>query len=442
MPPNTFAFYMAVENSCTFSTTCPGFAKIEFSVPLPEPDPMASELESPALNSEPSNSWRRCGWETRLIHEGEDDQPMGAIVPPLFQSAVFTHASLSSFEAASENPNGADPVYSPWGNPTVALVERKFAAMDGCEAAKLTGDGMAAIGTALLSCLKTGAHVVTLDSTYNTTLRNLGEVFSRYGVTFTMVDGRDPQTIFDAVRPETQLIYLESPSSLLFRLQDLRKVAAFAKQRNITTMIDNTYSTPLLQRPAELGIDIVVQSTSKYLGGHADLNGGLICSTKDRIDRLAINEVKLFGTIMAPFVAWLLLRGLRTLPLRLKQVSETANRIAGWLESRPDVRNVHHVGLKSYPQRELFLSQMEGSTGLFSFEPAWSEHEKTRRFVEALKVFRIGVSWGGPFSLVLPTAYQHQGAEDTYPLIRLYCGLETPEDLLRDLQQAFDAVYG
>lgn len=411
-----------------------GQAAPEFTMDprVPEPSCNGHSAEHPAGSGEV---------ETLLQHLGEEEHPLGALVPPLFQSAIYTYRDLDLFEAANEAPYREDPVYSPWGNPTVSLVERKMAALDGTEAAKLTGDGMAAIGTALLASLERGSHVVTVDSTYSTTLRLLRETLERYGVRFTCVDGRDPETIFDAVTADTSVIYLESPSSLLFRLQDLRAIAAFAKQRGITTMIDNTYSTPLFQRPAELGVDIVLQSTSKYLGGHSDLNGGAICTTKERIERMAHGEVKLFGTIMAPFVAWLLLRGLRTLPLRLRHVQESANLVASWLEQRPEVEVVHHVGLASYPQRELFLSQMRGSTGLFTFVPKNQDREWTKAFLEALRVFRIGVSWGGPFSLAIPVTDPTSPAESPVRMIRLYCGLEHPKDLVADLDQALAAAH-
>ncbi|MEJ5169857.1 MAG: PLP-dependent aspartate aminotransferase family protein [Fimbriimonadales bacterium] len=374
--------------------------------------------------------------ETLLQHLGEEDHPMGALVPPLFQSAIYTYKDLDRFEAANEAPYLDDPVYSPWGNPTVRLVERKMAALDGTEDAKLTGDGMAAIGTALLASLERGSHVVTIDSTYSTTLRLLRETLERYGVRFTCVDGRETETILDAVTPDTSVIYLESPSSLLFRLQDIRAVTSYAKQRGITTMIDNTYSTPLLQRPAELGVDVVLQSTSKYLGGHSDLNGGAICTTRERIARMAHGEVKLFGTIMAPFVAWLLLRGLRTLPLRLRHVEASANQVASWLEQRPEAEVVHHVGLRSFPQRKLFLAQMRGSTGLFSFVPKNQDRGWIKAFLEALRIFRIGVSWGGPFSLAMPAVDPTSPKDSPVHLIRIYCGLEHPEDLISDLDQA------
>ncbi|MCX7798925.1 MAG: PLP-dependent aspartate aminotransferase family protein [Fimbriimonadales bacterium] len=373
-----------------------------------------------------------------LQHVEERGQPLGALVPPLFQSAIYTYSDLDRFEAAAQAAYLDDPVYSPWGNPTVSLVERKMAALDGTEAAKLTGDGMAAIGMALLASLERGSHVVTIDSTYSTTLRLLRETLRRYGVEFTCVDGREPESVFDAVRPDTSVIFLESPSSLLFRLQDLGAIAAYARQKGIVTIIDNTYSTPLRQRPAEHGIDIVVQSTSKYLGGHSDLNGGAICASQERIDRLAHGEVKLFGTIMAPFVAWLLLRGMRTLALRLRHVEESANHVAAWLQARPEVETVHHLGLQDYPQRELFLRQMRGSTGLFSFVPRRQDRAWCKAFLEALKIFRIGVSWGGPFSLAMPALDPTSPSGSPVRIIRLYCGLESQRDLIADLQQALE----
>jgi cystathionine beta-lyase len=381
------------------------------------------------------------GLATLLQHFAEEEKPHGAVVPPLYQNSLFVFDDCESFLIAhQQKPEGPPHHYSRLSNPTVEIIERKIAMLEGCEAAKAFGTGMAAISAAVMSCAEGGAHFVVVDTCYNVVKRLIDGYLSRFGVSATYVDGTCHEEIIDSIRPETKGIYLESPTSVFFKLQDLERIGKAAREKGVTTMIDNTYSTPLYQQPAKYGIDIVLHSASKYLGGHSDILGGMVCGSRERINKMVREEIYLIGGIMSPFTAWLLNRGMRTLALRLKAHEESANQVAAWLEDREEVEKVFHVGLPSHPQWPLFRKQMSGSAGLFSFEPKNQDPEWTRRFVDALQLFKIAVSWGGFESLVVPLHMScRQEAEPRY-VIRLFCGLEDVPDMIADLDRAFAAA--
>jgi cystathionine beta-lyase len=373
---------------------------------------------------------------TRLIHEGEDANAFRAVTNPIYQTSLFTFEHLDELLHCFTQPEVAPPHhYSRLSNPTTDAAARKIAMLEGAEAAKMTATGQAAIALAVFANVRAGSHVVCPDTVYRPG-RNLLDYLGKFGVTTTLVDGRNPDEIRDAVRPETTLIYLESPSSIVFRLQDVRAVTSFARERGITTMIDNTYATPLNFQPLAHGVDVVCHSATKYFGGHSDLTAGVVASSRERMDRMTAAELDLVGSHLPPFPAWLVTRGLRTLPLRLRQHEATANTVAAWLEGRPEVERVHHLGLDSFPQRDLVLRDFRGTTGLFSFEPKRQDPDAVKAFVDALQLFARGVSWGGYESLVIAMPVQAIGLEGTRWFVRLFCGLEEPADLIRDLERA------
>lgn len=375
------------------------------------------------------------GFDTRLIHLGEEQTVQGAVVPPLFQNSLFLFETNEAlFEAMAQHPAHAPHSYSKSSNPTLSLAERKIADMEGTDECKLVGCGAAALSMTILAHTHAGAHVVLPDTTYYPVRHLLSETLARFGVTHTLVDGRRKEDFLDALRPETSLIVMEAPSSILMRMQDVDAVAEEARRRSVTTMFDNTYNTPLHFNPARHGVDVVVHSVTKYLGGHSDLTAGAICTDAARMDRIVRGEINAFGSA-APFVAWLVVRGLRTLSLRMKRHEATANEIAAWLEERPEVERVHHLGLPSYPQRGLVQSLLKGTGGLFSFELTDPTLEAACRFVNALRLFGKGVSWGGHESLALAMPAKTDGGARA--VVRLFCGLEDPDDLRRDLEWAF-----
>jgi cystathionine beta-lyase len=398
--------------------------------------PIAVNSNSMAHNK-PMDSFGAAELSTRLLHLGEEKAPHGAVVPPLYQNSLFLFQHSADLLAGLEKTAVADPyVYSRIGNPTIALLEQKLAALEGTAACKVTGCGMAAITAAVLSQIAAGSHVIVPDTAYGPVRSLLNHYLEHFGISVTTVSGTCTDEVLDAITPETTLIYLESPSSVVFRMQDLAPIAAEARRRKITTVIDNTYNAGLHLRPAEHGIDLICHSLTKYVNGHSDMTGGAICGSAELIGRITKHEVNLLGNVLHPFPAWLALRGLRTLPLRLKQHESTGNAIARFLASRPEVERVHHVGLESHPQREWVTRYLKGSGGLLSFEPVNQSKEAVFAFCDSLKWFGRGISWGGHESLVVPLPSHHDGPAKW--VIRLFGGLEDPKDLIQDLAQAFD----
>ncbi len=375
------------------------------------------------------------GIDTRLVHLGEEQTIEGAVVQPIFQNSLFLFDTVEGlFDAMSHNPGSAPHSYSKSSNPTLNLAEQKIANLEGADACKLVGCGASALSIPIIANTSAGSHVVLPDTAYFPVRHLLSDMLARFGVTHTLVDGRRKEDFIDAIRPETSLIYMEAPSSIMMRMQDVDGVTAEARQRGITTMFDNTYNTPIHFNPMKHGVDIVCHSVSKYMGGHSDLIAGAICTDAKRMDSLVRSEINAFGSA-APFVAWLVVRGLRTLPLRIKRHEATANTLAAWLETRPEVARVHHLGLSSYPQRELVEKLFSGTGGLFSLELEDQSLETANRFVNALRFFGKGVSWGGHESLALSMPVKT--IDGNRVAIRLFTGLEDPKDLQKDLEQAF-----
>jgi len=360
-------------------------------------------------------------------HLGEDQANYyGAVVPPIFQNSLHVFPSIEEMQAFDGKQEGKY-MYGRHLNPTVDIVQKKLAALERADKAALFGSGMAAITAAILSCVKTGDHVVGLHHMYGPAHRFLSEYLAKFGVEASFVSGASLDELEQALRLNTRLIYLESPTTFYFALQDLAAVATLAKARGILTVIDNTWCTPLYQKPLELGIDLVVHSVTKYLAGHSDVISGVVAGREELIERVNRNERDLLGGIPGPFDAWLILRGMRTLPVRMRQHQENALVVASFLEGHPRVSRVNWPGLASHPQHELGRRQMKGYSGLLSFELDCGERERNQ-FFNALKLFRLGVSWGGFESLVV------KGPNN---LVRLAVGLERAEDLLADLETAF-----
>ncbi|KIL39521.1 cystathionine beta-lyase [Gordoniibacillus kamchatkensis] len=371
---------------------------------------------------------------TLVTHDPHDDKHQGAVVMPIYQNSLFTFPTYKDFDQAFAGPDDT-PLYSRGNNPTVQQLEARLAALQGGEKARCFGSGMAAISTGIMSLVRGGDHVICVDQAYGPTRELLGKFLSQYGVETTFVDGTSLEAIRSAAKANTKLIYLESPTTLTIRLQDLRACAHFAKSIGAATMIDNTWATPCYQNPFEFGIDLVAHSVSKYIGGHSDIVGGVLIGSAELINRINANEYLLLGGIMTSQTASLVMRGLRTLPLRLEKLEQNGLTVARYLESLPFITRVNHPGLPSHPQHELAKRQMTGTSSLFSFETNLTT-EVMKIWADRLAYFRIGVSWGGFESLVtvgkLGPGYESvQGS-----LVRLYVGLEKPQDLIADIRQA------
>jgi cystathionine gamma-lyase len=369
-------------------------------------------------------------FEEICTHWGEDpERYLGAVVPPIFQNSLFTAPSV---EARSRKSGRY--VYTRESNPTTDILNAKVAALEGAEDARCFASGMAAISAALMSQLRSGDHVVCVQHVYYPARVLLQEYLSRFGVEVTFVRGDRVEDFEQALRPNTRVFYLESPTSINLWLQPLEEVCSLARTRGIITIIDNTWATPLFQRPIRLGVDIVVHSASKYLCGHSDVIAGVVCTSRQHIGAIH-REMTLIGGILDPFAAWLILRGLRTLPTRLHQHQQNARQVARWLAEHPAVHQVLYPGLPSHPQHALARRQMSGFSGLFSFTLKRHSREAAVGVVDALRLFHTGASWGGYESLALPMLIEDYDGEQRWGL-RVHIGLEPPERLIADLEQA------
>lgn len=378
---------------------------------------------------------REPAFDTLLAHGCEDPARfLGAVSPPLFQASLFAFESIEDWGGQT----GAYH-YTRVGNPTTEILERKLALLERGESARMFGSGMGAITAAIMSCTRAGDHVVAVRGCYGRAL--LDGILARFGVETTYVDGTDPSAFDAATRPNTTLYYIESPLTIVFDLQDMAAVCAIARSHGVTTLIDNSHCTPYLQNPIEMGVDIVVHSASKYLGGHSDLIGGALITSEARLREALNHESILLGAVMDPFVSWLILRGMRTLSVRLDRHQRNAMSVASWLEQHPAVERVIYTGLPSHPQYDLARKQQRGSTGLLTFIPKETSDDRVRSFANRLKLFRLAVSWGGYESLAAPIRepLDDKSGHSTWR-IRLHVGLEDPEDLIADLDQALAAL--
>ncbi|MBS1703438.1 MAG: PLP-dependent transferase [Armatimonadetes bacterium] len=381
------------------------------------------------------------GFSTDLAHFAEDEKHHGAVIPPIYQNSLFVFDTMEELHTAIQNHPGSAPHhYSRVSNPTIDILEQKLAHFEGGEACKVFAAGMTGVSMAILSCVKQGSHVVAVDGIYGPTKAFLTDYLLQFGVECSIVDGRDTQAIIDACKDNTTLIYLETPTSNTFRLQDVPAICAFARSKGITTIVDSTYNTPIHMKPLEMGADIVVHSLTKYYGGHSNAMGGAVIGSKAYIQKLIKREILMIGALLPPFPAWLFIQGTRTLKLRIKQHEATANQVATWLEQQPEVKVVHHISLPSNPQYELYKATMTGSSGLFSFEAKTRDKAKIMDFCNRLKQFGRGISWGAFESLVVASHVKPIDYAESEWFVRLFCGLEDPEDLIADIAQALPAL--
>jgi len=386
--------------------------------------------------------------ETLLNHDNYKDQH-GAVVPPLYQNSLFTFENWDAIDQAFDKKADAF-IYSRLMNPTVQVAEEKIARLCRGEKAKLCASGIAAITSAILHCISANDHIVTIKKIYGPTNNFIGNYLkNKFNVRTTYVDGRYVEDFEAAIQPNTKLIYLESPASLTLELQDLKALSAIAKKHGIKTVIDNTWASPIFQKPLTLGIDIEVHSASKYLGGHSDVVAGVMISDKETMNSIITAEHELLGAKMAPFEGWLILRSLRTLPIRMKAIMENTIQVARFLESHDKVVRVNYPGLESFEQYALGKKQMSGYGGLLSFELATDDISLVKAFVNGLNLFALGVSWGGHDSLVYAPviSYLKELSPDKFAamginssLIRISIGLEHPQDLIDDLSKALKLV--
>ena len=379
-----------------------------------------------------------------INHLGEErSEYYNAVSPPVIKTSNFCFASVADMRKNIHNEFEV-PFYTRGNNPTVTILRKKMAALEKTEDALITSSGCAAISAAVIANLSTGDHVICVKNCYSWTKTLFLDVLKRFRVEVDMIDGTRMEHFKNVIRHNTRMIYLESPTTFMMELQDLKAVAELAKHHNIITIIDNSYSTPLLQNPAELGIDIVVHSASKYLGGHSDLIAGVICSNSQMIRRIFDKEYLTFGGIITPENAWLMLRGLRTLPVRMKQIQETTAKVVQYLEQHPKIEKVMWPFSQHNPQLSLAKQQMKGAGGLFSFLLHTNSAEKADLFCDSLKHFLLACSWGGHESLVYPASvlYDSPNSNNWLPanLVRMYVGLEDADYLIADIDRALQLI--
>ena len=384
-------------------------------------------------------------WSEILTHLGEErEQYFQAVAPPVVQSSNFVFPDLAAFRRAFSDEL-AHHVYTRGNNPTAEILRKKLAALEGTEDCLVFGSGAAAIAAAVIGNVAAGDHVVCQQAPYSWTTALLKKLLARFGVEHTFVDGTDVANLRAAIRPNTRVLYLESPNTMTFECQDLAACATLAREHGLVSMIDNSYCSPFYQNPAAFGIDIVLHSGTKYLNGHSDVVVGVLCAARAMTKKIFDSELMTLGSILAPHDAAMVIRGLRTLPLRVQRSHESAEKIIARLDGHPKVERLWWPFHRSFPQLELAKRQMRGCGGLFSAQFRTDAPEKMEAFVHRLRRFLMAVSWGGHESLLIPTIafYNIPGRANppmSWAFCRFYIGLEDPDWLWEDLEQAMEVL--
>jgi len=367
-----------------------------------------------------------------------------AIAPPIMQTSNFAFSKVEELRNAFADEASAY-LYSRGNNPTLKILSQKLAALDGAEDCLVFNSGAGAIFTAVLANIKSGDHIISVNKPYSWAQNLFNEILPRFAVTTTYVDGRDTENFRRAIQDNTVIIYLETPNSWSFHLQDLKEVAQLAKEKNILTICDNSYCSPLHQRPLAYGIDMVLQSATKYINGHSDVVAGVLCGTNKMMNRIFNSEYMNMGIGTTPFHAWLMIRGLRTLKIRLEKISNTTPQIVHFLKTHQQVEAVIFPFDEDFPQYQLAKEQMQGACGLFSFIVKSNTLEAVEQFCEGLQHILMAVSWGGHESLIIPGCavvprHDFDPGNRDHRTMRMYVGLEDAPYLIEDLQRGFAAM--
>ena len=374
----------------------------------------------------------------------ERENYFNAVSAPIIQTSNFVFEKVDDLSRALEDEmNGY--LYSRGLNPTVDILRKKLAALDGAEDCLVFNSGASAIFASVFANVKSGDHIVSVKGPYTWAQRTFDVILPRFNISTTYVDGTQIENWQRATQPNTVIYYLESPNSWDFALQDIKAVSALAKSKKITTIIDNSYCTPLYQRPIEMGIDLALQTATKYIGGHSDTLGGILCGSHAMIKKIFDSEYLNVGSGIQPFNAWLLIRGLRTLPARLERITRTTVEVVKFLKQHPKIETVIFPFDETFPQYELAKKQMQGACGLLTIILKGITREEIVRFCESLRHIMMAVSWGGHESLAMPK-FTGIKKEDFNPnnrehrYVRVYEGLEDAQYLIDDLSQSLDKI--
>lgn len=382
--------------------------------------------------------------ETAAVHGAADlEKKNGPVTPPIYQTSTFEVTDNEEQQRVTTT----DRYYTRWGNPTITLAEQTIAELEGTDAARTFASGMGAITSTVMAFLKAGDHIVSQQEVYGGVAKFFTQWLPKMGIETTFVDTTDYEQYEKAIRKNTKLLYLESPTNPALRVVDFKKAATLARKHGLISLIDSTFGTPINQRPAEYGIDLVMHSGTKYLSGHADLTCGVVCGRQELMDQLWETRTTL-GNCMDPHAAWMLTRGLKTLAVRVARQNENALRVAEFLSRHAKVRSVHYPFLESHPQRAIAREQMSGGGGMVTFEVEGTG-EDACRVSESMRLFTLATSLGGVESLVsIPVLTSHAmiSAElrekmgVTEQMVRLSVGIENADDLIADLERALEAV--
>jgi len=376
-------------------------------------------------------------FSSKAIHAGQDPDPStGAVTVPIYQTSTYAQEGLGKHKGFE---------YARTQNPTRLALERNLAALEGGSSCFAFASGMAATN-AVMTLLKAGDHVIVSDNTYGGTYRLFEKVLRNFGLEFSYVDAREPSNVEEAARAETRMVFIETPTNPVMSLVDIKAVSEITRRRGIRLVVDNTFMSPFFQRPLELGADIVVHSTTKYLNGHSDSVGGaVILNDEEDISRMAFIQ-NAAGAILSPMDSWLVMRGTKTLAVRMRQHDENGRIVAQFLSEHPRIQKVYYPGLKSHPQHELAQRQMSGFGGMISFETGSLENAK--RVLESVRLCTLGESLGGVETLIShPATMTHASVPEvernrlgiTDGLVRVSVGIEDVEDIIADLDQALNS---
>ncbi|MGN6247477.1 MAG: trans-sulfuration enzyme family protein [Ginsengibacter sp.] len=380
---------------------------------------------------------------SEILNEvGENrEEYFNAVAPPIMQTSNFAFKKVAELRKVLKYESSGY-LYSRGLNPTVKILSEKLAALDGAEDCLVFSSGAAAIFSSVLANVKSGDHIISVEKPYTWAEKIFNNILPKFNVSVTYVDGTKIENFENAIKENTTLIYLETPNSWSFELQDLEAVAKLAKSKNILTICDNSYCSPLYQQPISFGIDLVLQSATKYINGHSDVVAGVLCGRKALIKKIFHSEYLNIGAGISPFNAWLMLRGLRTFQVRLSHISKTTKEVVSFLKSRPEVEEVIYPFDESFTQFEMAKKQMKGAGGLFSFYLVADSLKEVEHFCESLQRILIAVSWGGYESLIIPGCASidekdFDPDERNHRRLRMYVGLEDAKYLIEDLKRGF-----